>query len=194
MQGRINWALEIEWQAKRGADPGLAYPNVWGPFECLWVLSKALHRFKANSEGRVPLQGMQANQMLRVRPTTTGTLELVKGTEAWSHSTFPGRGIAPSLAKQRDETVGAWEDTIPPEPDWSKLEGPMLAPDDVPEEPDELDAVFDFEIQLLDLTPHQKLMLTPVEERLKNILPPGSLGARVAKNRKKARESKLAQA
>ena len=66
----------------------------------------------------------------------------------------------------------------------------MLAPDDVPEEPDELDAVFDFEIQLLDLTDHQKLMLKPVEERLKNILPPGSLGARVAKNRKRDRKSR----
>ena len=82
-KAELHWALETEWQAKRQSDPGLAYPSTWGPFECLWVLSKALHRFKADSEGRVPLQGMQANQMLRVRPTTTGTLELVKGTEAW---------------------------------------------------------------------------------------------------------------
>ncbi len=76
--------------------------------------------------------------MLRVRPTPTGTLELVKGTEAWSHSTLAGRGIAPSLAKRCDEGVAAWEDSIPPEPDWSQLEGPMLVTDDAPEEPDEL--------------------------------------------------------
>ena len=60
----------------------------------------------------------------------------------------------------------------------------MLAPDDVPEEPDELDAVFDFEIQLLDLTEHQKLMLEPVEQRMKNI------GARVAQHRSRARKSR----
>ena len=41
----------------------------------------------------------------------------------------------------------------------------MTVPDNVPEEPDELDAMFDFEIQLLHLTEHQKLMLEPVEKK-----------------------------
>ena len=79
-KGEVHWALETEWQARSQEDPTLAYPNVWGPFECLWVLSKGLQRFKAKSEGRVPLHGFQANQMLQVRPTAEGRLELVKGT------------------------------------------------------------------------------------------------------------------
>ena len=174
-KGELQWALETEWQSRRNEDPTLAYPSVWGPFECLWVLSKGLQRFKAKSEGRVPLQGSQANQVLRVRPTAEGRLELVKGTETWSHNTLAGRGIAPSLAKRRDVSVALWESDIPPKPDWSQLEGPMLVPDDVP---DELEPVFDFEVQSLELTEHQKAMLEPVDARIRNILVPGSIAAR----------------
>ena len=73
-KGELHWALETEWLARRNEDPTLAYPNVWAPFECVWVLPKGLARFKAKSEGRGPLQGLQANHMLRVRPTAEGWL------------------------------------------------------------------------------------------------------------------------
>ncbi len=73
--------------------------------------------------------------------------------------------------------------------------GHMLVPGDVPEEPDELEAVFDFEVLALGLTYHQRLMLEPVEARMQTILVPGSIGAGVANirltNRKNKWSSKL---
>ena len=106
------------------------------------VVSYALKNFKSDSAGRVPLQGLQANQMLRVRPTLEGRLELVKGTEKWSHCTLPGRGIAPSLAQRRDREVSEWPENVPPVPDWDELEGPMLMVDDLPETKTKLEKLY----------------------------------------------------
>ncbi len=51
--------------------------------------------------------------------------------------------------------------------------------------------MFDFELQFLDLTEHQQLMLEPVEKRMQNILAPWSIGARVASKRMLHRKGKF---
>eukprot|EP00972_Heterocapsa_arctica_P018784 2777322-Heterocapsa_arctica.AAC.1 len=67
-------ALELECKAASKARADLKYPSTWGPYECLWVIGKSLDRFKIKYP-QVPLQGLQAMQMLRVRPTLEGRLE-----------------------------------------------------------------------------------------------------------------------
>ena len=107
----------------------LQYPASWGPFECIYVVSKAYERFREKYKGKVPLEGLQANQMLRVRPTALGPegrLELVTGDEPWSFSTLPGRGVTPRLAKERDDAVRQWQNNEPPEPNWSWLDGQVF--------------------------------------------------------------------
>ena len=73
-------------------------------------------------------------------------------------------------------------------PDWDELEGPMLFDDDLPEEPGADDVVIDCELASLDFTEHQKLMLKPVEERLADIVAPGSIASRVTKLRSTSRK------
>ena len=61
----------------------LQYLASWGPWECIYVVSEAYKRFRNKNKGKVPLEGLQANQMLRVRPTALGPegrLELVTGS------------------------------------------------------------------------------------------------------------------
>ena len=95
VKSELHFALEHEYlrECKRVGSSKLKLPTSWGPFECLHVISEAYGRFQAKFKEQVPLEGLQANQMLRVRPSTEGTLELVQGTEEWSFNTMPGRGI-----------------------------------------------------------------------------------------------------
>eukprot|EP00959_Pyramimonas_sp_CCMP1952_P312395 6538948-Pyramimonas_sp.AAC.1 len=44
-------------------------PTQLGPYECLYCAPEACTRFCEKNKGAVPLQRMQANQMLAVRPT-----------------------------------------------------------------------------------------------------------------------------
>ena len=94
VKSELHWALESEWWAERREqqqrraaegleeDPKMVkYPSSWGPFECLYVISEGYARFCEKFKDQVPLQGLQANQMLRVRPSGEGNLELVRGTE-----------------------------------------------------------------------------------------------------------------
>merc|ERR1712194_219255 len=125
VKSELHYALEHEYlRAKKTAsDPKLLKPpTTWGPFECLHVVNKAYERFQAKYKDKVPLQGLQANQMLRVRPTTEGRLDSVRGTESWSFNITPGRGIPPKLSRQRDQIVESWPENVPPEPDWEFLE------------------------------------------------------------------------
>eukprot|EP00972_Heterocapsa_arctica_P109765 16161687-Heterocapsa_arctica.AAC.1 len=68
-------ALELEWRAASKTRANLKYLSKWGPYECLYVIAKSLQRFKTKYP-QVPLEGLQATQMLRVRPTAEGRLEL----------------------------------------------------------------------------------------------------------------------
>ena len=70
-------------QKKKAENHNLQYLASWGPFECIYVMSKAYERFREKYKGKVPLEGLQASQMLRVRPTALGhegRLELVTGS------------------------------------------------------------------------------------------------------------------
>ena len=104
VKSELHWALESEWlQQQRASDKkDLRHPGSWGPFECLYVVAEAYKRFCQEFEGKVPLEGMQANQMLRVRPTEAQPprLELVTGLEDWSFSVEAGRGIPQRLKEQ----------------------------------------------------------------------------------------------
>ena len=197
VKSELHWAMESEWYAEQAKRPrgqkDLQYPNKWGPFECLYVIGEALRRFKAKYKAQVPLQGLQANQMLRVRPTSAGALELVTGLEPWSYSIEPGRGIPTELARRRDEIVRQWENNVPPVPDWDFLEGNFLVVDDLPAEPeDPEEPVFEIELRSLELTEHQKTMLKPPEERLQEIVFPKSIRDRATVKRAVRRKSKWA--
>jgi len=136
VKSELHWALESEWLEKMRKSPNkeVKYPSSWGPFECLWVIGEAYKRFREESKNKVPLEGLQANQMLRVRPTAEGTLAMVTGLEPWSFLTEPGRGIPPRLKAERDAIIEEWPENIPPVPDWSFLEHQGLVLDDLPEE------------------------------------------------------------
>ena len=148
--------------------------------------------FKEKSQGRVPLEGMQANQMLRVRPTANGTLEVTRGDEPWSFSVAPGRCIPPKLANARDAAVAEWPDNVPPVPEWSWLDGRVFHQDDAEEEPHANEPVFDFAFDALELTAHQKEMLKPPHERIAEIKFPETISKRVTVQRKYRRRSKWA--
>ena len=154
------------------------------------MIGEAYRRFKERYQGRVPLEGMQAGQMLRARPTSEGRLELVAGYEPWSFPIEAGRGIPTALAKKRDQIVEIWEDNVPPVPDWEFLEGNYLVVDDLEEEPAAEEPVFDMDLAELNLDEHQKAMLKPPEERIKHIVFPKSIQDRAAIMRKRNRKSK----
>ena len=115
-------------------------------------MSEGYARFCENSRGKVPLEGLQNNKMLRARPTTEGRLERVTGQETWSFSIVPGRGVRADLVRQRDQIVENWELNVPPEPDWETLEGNYLVHDDMEPEPQPEEPVFDMEFSNLVLT------------------------------------------
>ena len=177
----VHWALEQEWlrESKKVDKNTLRPPTSWGPFECLYVVAEAYKRFQEKFKGKVPLEGLQANQMLRVRPNENNELELVRGDEAWSFSTLPGRGIPARLSKQRDDLVERWPDNVPPEPHWEILETVCtLVQDDLPRAPEESDVIIEMTAAGLELTEHQLAMLKTPEERIQQIKLPKSLADR----------------
>ena len=93
----------------------LEYPSTWGRFEVLHCMPEGYARFCEKSKGTVPLEGLQSNQMLRVRPATEGRLEPVTGLEPWSYSIEPGRGICTHEKRTRDENIARWVDNVPHE-------------------------------------------------------------------------------
>ena len=115
------------------------------------MISEAYARFCKEYQGRVPLEGLQANQILRVRPTLDGQIKLVNELDEWSFTTRPGRGIRKDLAKKREFIVRDWADNDPPVPDWSFLDGNYVFFDDLPPEPTEDDPVFDFDVRGLQV-------------------------------------------
>ena len=103
-----------------------------------------------------------------------------------------GRGITPRLAKERDDAVRQWPNNEPPEPDWSWLDGRVFLRDDIPEEPEPDEPIFDVPIQSLALSEHQKHMLKSPEERVSELVFPASITSRVKAKRKLRRRNKWA--
>ncbi len=83
----------------------------------------------------------------------------------------------------------------PPAPDWSKLDEETLVFDDLPEEPenDEDMLIIDVNGEILELTDHQRAMLKPPEERMRELVFPSSLAHRRAQKRKGHRTSRWAR-
>ena len=154
-------------------------------------MSAGYSKFVEDSRGKVPLEGLQSNQMLRVRPTAEGRLESVTGFEPWSFSIEVGRGICDYEKRDRDEKIARWVNNVPPEPDWSNLNINYLLSDDLPAEPDVIEPIFEFAVSKLELTDHQKAMLEPPESRLAKLVFPKSIRDRATKKRWK-RKSKWA--
>ena len=92
VKGEMHRALESEWlvESKKQEHRGqLRYPNAWGPYECLHVVSEAYARFREKYKAKVPLEGLQANQILRVRPRTSGLQTSVRHSN-WSQASRSG--------------------------------------------------------------------------------------------------------
>ena len=156
-------------------------------------MSEGYARFCETSKGKVPLEGLQANQMLRVRPTADDLLQPVTGLEPWSFSIEPGRGIQDHEKRTRDEKIARWVDNVPPEPEWERLDINYLIQDDLPAEPAPEDPIFAVEFRSLELTEHQKLMLETPESRIAKLIFPRSIRDRATLRRKQKRKSKWAE-
>ena len=100
-----------------------------------------------------------------------------------------GRGIPPRLAKERDDEVRQWPNNEPPEPDWSWLDGQVFVPDDIPEQPEPDEPIFEVPFQCLELTDHQKHMLKSPEDRVSELIFPASITSRVKAKRKFGRKT-----
>ena len=100
-----------------------------------------------------------------------------------------GRGIPPRLAKERDDEVRQWPNNEPPEPDWSWLDGQVFVPDDIPEQPEPDEPIFEVPFQCLELTDHQKHMLKSPEDRVSELIFPAGITSRVMARRNKSRKT-----
>ena len=130
--------------------------------------------------------------MLGVRISEQGELKEVTGNEPWSYSVEPGRGIRPSLAKERLDKVQRWPENVPPVPDWSVLDGECFRLDDLPKdyENDENPCVLEIAALDLELTEEQKNMLRPPEDRIKELQFPHDLQNRVRQRKKRTERRK----
>ena len=182
---------DLEAEAK---NQGKSCPMDWGAYEFVWVVSRALKKFKGKNP-LVPLKGLVENQLLILRQNSEGTFERIdEATEQTTMDIFEkmeitrvvtSSGLTQALVNERLERFEAWRDdqaTGPPIPEWEWLhkKGGALVGDDLPQAPDEdIDTVFDIRFQDLDLSEHQKHMLKPVDERLKDSVYPKSVQSRV---------------
>ena len=104
-----------------------------------------------------------------------------------------GRGIPPRLAKERDDEVRQWPNNEPPEPDWSWLDGQVFVPDDIPEQPEPDEPIFEVPFQCLELTDHQKHMLKSPEDRVSELIFPASITSRAKAKRKLRRKKQVGE-
>ena len=192
-------AVESRQRRERGEpeqdnEKELKYPSNWGPYEVLYCVSEGYKRFCQKYETKVPLEGLQANQILRVRFDEQGSLEPVSGREPWSFPIEPGKGITENEVRNRDAAIRAWTENVPPEPDWENLrEGNYTLQEDLPEDPAEDEPIFALGLDSLELTDEQKAMLQPPETRIRELLFPASIQARARKRRISKKTSKWAE-
>ena len=183
----------------------------WGPRELLWVVSKALGKFR-EQHPLVPLQGAIDNQMLALRPSRENGLELLEDCKEESTQQLlqipgikrspPGTGIAAAWCRLRDAAFRALPvDTergtkVPPVPDWDNLENTLAVQDDMPKVPDATEAVWvEFEAGLedLNLSAEQKRMLLPVEARICALQRPAAIERMASNQRNMKRKNKWCQ-
>ena len=182
-------------------------PTDWHAFEFVWILARALKEFRARNP-KVPLLGVVENQLLIFRQNSEGNFERIdQATEQTTKNIEEkleitrvkvSSGITNKVVKDRLQSFEAWKDDQdkgPPVPDWDwlhlKNEG-VLVEDDLPKEPGPEDTLFDFRFEGLEFSDHQKHMLKPVAERLKDVVYPKSIQSRVRDKKSLKRRNKWA--
>ena len=123
---------------------------------------------------RVPLQGLIRNNMLICKPNAEGKLEITSDTAEGFEPKFPpSRGIPPQAAIDRLQLCKAWIDagTRAPKPNWDALDQNFRFETENLDEPENENSelMLDFATEQLELTEHQKAMLSPPENRIKQI-------------------------
>ena len=200
VKGELQHDLEHELRAQ-----GKESARAWGAWEFMHILSEGQKRFKEANQ-RVPMQGLIQNQVLVFRPDRNGKLTLIDSSADETTKAIaskleifrlpPGKGISPDLANQRVQAEAAWNDGEPPTPNWENLnknEDNYIMLDDLPDNPSEDEFQLDFETKDLQLTEHQKAMLLPPEIRIKSLLMPASIRARVQSKKVAKRRSRWAE-
>ena len=120
--------------------------------------------------------------MIELRPSET-RLNITSDTAPWSEATLPpNRSIAPKAAMERLEKVEEWlnsESGRAPKPDWEMLDaGFHFESENIEETEAKGHQELDFEFRGLELTEHQKLMLKPPEQRMREIVYPEAIQRR----------------
>ena len=167
----------------------------WGPNEYVYIVAKGIDKFMVKNP-QVPLQGMISNQVLATRPTMdqNGNISVKLLEDCSEQSTRdllqvhklsrypPARGISLEWALLRDARVRAWPEHKAPQPNWDTLRmtNAPIFQDDMPSQPGPDDIVFSEDLEHLELTDHQKLLLLPVEMRMKNLVYPAAVTERIA--------------
>ena len=186
--------FNLEQECKRQGKPLDKVP--WGPHEYVGLVEQSLKKFKQKYPS-VPLAGAIQLHMLAVRPDPSEDedgnpsvqLKVLEDCDAEStkallsrqgmHRWPPNKGIASKWCQKRDASIRALGPDEPfPKPDWDKLANAHLFDTDLPLEPNEDDVIVDQDIEDLDLTHHQRVMLLPVDLRIKELMYPSSVQAR----------------
>ena len=191
-KAEVHRAFEHAWTNERHKGSEDTYVPKWGPFEVSTVLEKAWPRFMQKNP-RVPLEGLIKNQFLVFRPNAEGILEKIDGSQPWAVPCLPPtRGIENQLAIERQEARALWVENRPPRPNWEEIDNKTFQMSEAPVEmpPSEAENMLDFEFQALELSEHQKLMLLPVETRLRQIEYPEVVRRRVGQIKRAKRANK----
>ena len=195
--------FQLEQESKNKAKEYKDYnPAKWGPYEVLHVAGEGLKRFKQKYV-RVPLEGLIRNNMLVIKPTSDGNMEITPDEPPYEHKLPPNRGIPREAAIDRLEICKSCIESKgrPPRPQWELLDRDFhFEPVDLDgqddEHEDEDDIKLDFAFEALELTEHQKIMLQAPEDRIKNSVYPefiqrrASMDIRVKKKNKWANKFK----
>jgi len=185
---KVQMQFDLEAEAKQKNNKN--FKMKWGPHEYVGLLSQGLERFKIRNP-LVPIQGIiQIKLLEECTEESTRALLAKPGLERYP----PSKGVADAWARARDLQVQGWPEGKPPKPDWEQLkDAPVLVQDDLPEQPEPDDLVFELDdFNDLQLSDHQKIMLLPVDARISQVIYPNSIQARVAASKvtsKRARKS-----
>ena len=96
----------------------------------------------------------------------------------------PSKGLKAQWCQDRDQEVRSWPDGVPGIPDWTKYEEGWST-SRLPDQPQEDDPEpFEISMKDLELSERQKVMLLPVDERIKMLVYPKSIQARALSQNK----------
>ena len=193
VKSRLQFELEQEAtnKCKTQANKAVA----WGPNEYIYIVARGLEKFVEKNPGS-PLQGLIENHILAIRPSIQedGVVKVMLLDDCKDATTqammakpeirrYPAaRGIQLTWAIQRDAKARDWQDGKPPKPQWDELSETLnsqLVEDPMPKQPSGLDIVFEADMEDLELSEQQLLMLLPVDMRIKQLQYPAAIASRI---------------